>query len=148
MAVSCDNCHQQFSRGTSVSRHIADRCLFQPEHSDDDLKLTVKDDIIHIINNQPNMYQKIQQCLMIKTSCPSVYPLIFTPKGNFSTNPSVKYLSKIGAVNRYDILSKAIWLLLQDLFHFRRMFLFSVTIVLNNLFSLGLLSHKDKAALR
>ena len=108
MAVSCDNCHQQFSRGTSVSRHIADRCLFQPEHSDDDLKLTVNDDIIHIINNQPNMYQKIQQCLMIKSSCPSVYPLIFTPKGNFSTNPSVKYLSKIGAVNRYDILSKAI----------------------------------------
>ena len=108
MELSCKSCHQKHSKVGNLSRHISGRCLFQHEQTDSDLKLKVKNDVITIVDQEKNLYQKIQLCLANRSACPSDYPFLFTPKGTFSTNPSIRYLSEIGAVNRYDLLSSAI----------------------------------------
>ena len=108
MELSCKRCHQEHSKVGNLSWHISGRCLFQHEQTESDLKLKVKNDVLTIVDKEKNLYEKIQLCLANRSACPLVYPLLYTPIGNFSTNPSIRYLSEVAAVNRYDLLSSAI----------------------------------------
>ena len=113
----CQKCHQPFAQKSHLTRHVTKnvhnqggRCLFDHEIHPSDLNIqTESSDNVDIINRQQTVYDKIELCKRLRSSCTTVFPMIFTPTNyRNKSNPTLKYISEIGAVNAYGTLQEAI----------------------------------------